>query len=96
MQTVTVYYAPTCAFSAGTISFLVLRGADFRVLNLEEHPDERARLQEKLDRKLETPTLDIGGRLHVAPPLSDLKKLLIEAGLPDAAAPHTKLKASGA
>lgn len=94
MKPVTVYYAPSCAFSAATISFLTLRGADFRAVNLDEHPDERKRLEGAVD-KLETPTLDIGGALHVAPPLSDLKHLLQRAGLPDTASPHRKLKDAG-
>lgn len=91
MKTVTLYYAPSCAFSAATIAFLTLRGADFRVVNLDEHEDVRRRLEGEVEA-LETPTLDIDGALHVAPPLSELKELLSRAGLPEAAAPHQQLE----
>src|SRR5438270_9801081 len=95
-----VYYSPSCAFSLGTVSFLIGRGADFRLVNLEENPAERTRLQKRLaGRKLETPTLEAAGgagfardrqrpqaaaygELHVAPSLSQLKKLLERWGLP--------------
>lgn len=88
-----VYYSPSCAFSLGTVSFLIGRGADFRLVNLEENPAERTRLQKRLaGRKLETPTLEARGELHVAPSLSQLKKLLEGWGLPAQAAPHQKLK----
>jgi len=95
MRPVRVYYAPSCAFSAATIAFLVSRGADFESLNLDEHEEARERLQARLRaQKLETPTLEVGAELHVAPPLSDLKQLLQRWGLPDEAAPHQKLKAA--
>ena len=88
-----VYYSPSCAFSMGTVSFLVGRGADFRLVNLDEDPARRARLEKRLaGRKLETPTLEAGSDLHVAPSLSQLKKLLETWGLPAQAAPHQKLK----
>lgn len=93
MRRLRVHYSPSCAFSAGTLSFLVSRGADAELVNLEQHPEERARLEEQLKgKKLETPTLELDGALHVAPPLSELKKLLEAWGLPKAAAPHEKLK----
>jgi len=88
-----VYYSPSCAFSMGTVSFLLGRGADFRLVNLDEDPAGRARLEKRLaGRKLETPTLEAGSDLHVAPSLSQLKKLLEAWGLPAQAAPHEKLK----
>jgi hypothetical protein len=88
-----VYYSPSCAFSMGTVSFLLGRGADFRLVNLDEDPARRARLEKRLaGRKLETPTLEAGSELHVAPSLSQLKKLLEAWGLPAQAAPHQKLK----
>lgn len=93
MKPLNLFYLPSCAFSAGTLSFLMLRGADFHVVNLDEHPDERRRLEEKLGgKKLETPTLEIEGKLHVAPSLSELKELLEQWGLPEEAAPHKELK----
>jgi len=79
----------------GTVSFLVGRGADFRLVNLEENGAEKARLEKRLaGRKLEMPTLEAGSKLHVAPSLSQLKKLLEAWGLPAQAAPHEKLKDS--
>jgi len=88
-----VYYSPSCAFSMGTVSFLLGRGADFRLVNLDEDAALRARLEKRLaGRKLETPTLAAGSELHVAPSLSQLKKLLEGWGLPAQAAPHQKLK----
>jgi len=88
-----VYYSPSCAFSMGTVSFLLGRGADFRLVNLDEDPALKARLAKRLaGRKLETPTLEAGTELHVAPSLSQLKKLLETWGLPAQAAPHQKLK----
>jgi glutaredoxin len=94
VQDLTVYYAPTCAFSVATLAFLASRGADWRMVNLEQRPDERARLERALEgRKLETPLLEVGGARHVAPPLSELKELLLSWGLPDEAAPHAQLKA---
>jgi hypothetical protein len=93
MRELRLYYSPSCAFSMGTISFLVGRGADFRLVNLEENAADRTRLEKRLPgRKLETPTLDAAGELHVAPSLSQLKKLLEAWGLPAQAAPHQKLK----
>lgn len=92
MKDIVVYYAPSCAFSAGTVSFLVLRGADFTLVNLDEHEEERERLERDLDgEELETPTLEVSGELLVAPPLSDLKALLERWGLPEEAAPHARL-----
>jgi hypothetical protein len=93
MRELSVYYSPSCAFSMGTVSFLVGRGADFRLVNLDEDPAGRALLAKRLGgRKLETPTIEAGSDLHVAPTLSQLKKLLEEWGLPAQAAPHQKLK----
>jgi hypothetical protein len=93
MRRLTVHYSPSCAFSMGTVSFLLGRGADFALVNLEENPAERARLEKRLaGRKLETPAVESGSDLHVAPSLSQLKKLLETWGLPAQAAPHQKLK----
>lgn len=93
MRTLRVFFSPSCAFSAGTFSFLISRGADFQAVNLDEHPDERSRLERLLaGRKLETPTLEVDGALHVAPTLSELKTMLEGWGLPTTAAPHQKLK----
>ena len=93
MQPLRVYYVPSCAFSAATIAFLAARGAEFEAVNLDLHPDARSRLDARLSReKLETPTLEAGGSLHVAPPLSELKELLQRWGLSKDAAPHEQLK----
>lgn len=93
MRTVKVYYSPSCAFSAGTVSFLLSRGADFEAVNLEQDPARREKLEQRLGgKKLETPTLEVDGQLHVAPSLSALKGLLEQWGLPEAAAPHQQLK----
>lgn len=90
MKPLTVYYAPSCAFSAGTVSFLLLRGADLRLVNLDQHEGERRRLEGRVE-KLETPTLEVDGALYVAPSLSELKDLLEAWGLPEEAAPHARL-----
>ena len=93
MKRIIVFYSPSCAFSAATISFLVLRGADFDVVNLEEHPDERRRLETELDgKKLETPLLAAADGLHVAPPLSELRDMLEQWKLSPRAAPHEKIR----
>ena len=93
MDTLTVYYSPSCAFSAGTIAFLMLRGADVRLVNLDQHADARPRLEKRLDgKKLETPLLEASDGLHVAPPLSELKDLLETWNLPDEAAPREQIK----
>jgi hypothetical protein len=93
MQGLTVYYSPSCAFSAGAVAFLLLRGADARLVNLDEHAAERDRLEQALrGRKLETPLLEAEGELHVAPPLSELKKLLERWGLARDASPHEQLR----
>ena len=95
MEPVTVYSSPSCAFSAATISFLALRGADARLVNVEANPEEKRRAAAAVDGKFETPTLRIGDAWHKAPPLSELKELLLEAGLSDDRAPHTRLKKAG-
>jgi glutaredoxin len=95
MKTLKLYYSPSCAFSAGTISFLVLRGADVQLVNLDEHKDERDRLQQRLrGHKLETPTIVADDELLVAPSLSELKELLQRWGLSPDAAPHEKIRKS--
>lgn len=92
MKKLTVYVSPSCAFSAATLGFLLLRGADFVVVNLDAHPAQRASLAKRLaGRKLETPTLEAAGKLHVAPPLSTLKKQLATWGLSDDESPHQQL-----
>lgn len=91
MKALTVFYVPACPFSAATIAFLASKGAEYRVVNLDLHPDERARLSQRVE-KLETPTLEVGSDVLVAPPLSDLKKLLATWGLPEDAAPYAQLK----
>lgn len=96
MKPLTVYYRPSCAFSVGAINFLLLRGAEFRVVNLNLHADEEARVDRELgDRKLETPVLEVEGRLWVAPSNSELKDRLQEWGLETVAAPYKKLKETG-
>jgi glutaredoxin len=81
MKDVVVYYSPSCAFSAGTVSFLVSQGADVRLINIDEADDERHRLKQRLGgKRLATPTLEIDGKLLVAPSLSDLKDKLEEDG----------------
>lgn len=93
MKRLTLYYSPSCAFSAGTIAFLALRGADFELVNLDEHREQRERLERELaGKKLETPVLDSTDGLHVAPPLSELKELLEAWRLPPRAAPHEKIR----
>jgi glutaredoxin len=72
----TVYYVPQCAFSIAAITFLVVRGVNFRAVNIEEHLQERARLARAVDRELETPTFQINDEYFVAPSLADLKRLL--------------------
>ena len=95
MKPVVVYYSPSCAFSAATVSFLLLRGADARLVNVEANLEEKRRAEAAVAGKFETPTLHIAEGWHVAPSLSDLKKLLEQAGLPDEHAPHTRLKKVG-
>lgn len=91
MKNVTVYYTPSCAFSNAMIAFLVLRGADFRAVNVDEHPREKLRLQSEL-KTLETPTLETEGERWVAPTMSELKALLAVWGLDERAAPHDRLR----
>jgi glutaredoxin len=91
MKPLTVFYVPACPFSAATIAFLASKGAEYRVVNLDLHPEERERLSQRVE-KLETPTLEIGSDVHVAPPLAELKKMLAAWGLPDDAAPYDRLK----
>jgi glutaredoxin len=96
MKVLTVYYRPSCAFSLGAINFLLLRGADFRVVNLNLHHGEEMRVARQLgDRKLETPVLEADGQLWVAPANSDIKDHLEHLGLERAAAPYDKLKELG-
>ncbi len=93
MKDLVVYYSPSCAFSAGTVSFLLSRGADLRLVNLDEADEVRHRLKQRLGgKRLETPTLEVDGKLLVAPALSDLKDKLESWGLPDEAAPHAQLQ----
>jgi glutaredoxin len=91
MKKVTLYYAPSCVFSAGAVAFVMLRGADVELVNLEEHPDRRAEIARKVP-KVETPVFQVGREYHVAPPLSELKELLAQWGLAEQSAPHAKLK----
>jgi glutaredoxin len=96
MKPITVYYRPSCAFSAGVASFLLLRGADFHLVNLGRHPEQEAQLRQRLgERPLETPTLEVEGELLVAPSNSELKGLLPEWGLPEGAAPYVTMKREG-
>lgn len=92
MKTLTVHVRPTCSFSAAALQFLFTRGADFRVVNLDQHPAEEQRLRAALPGRLETPTYEVDGELHVAPKLSELAELLVRWGLPGAAYPHEELK----
>ena len=92
MKSIVIYVTPTCAFSAAALSFLLARGADWRVVNLDQHPDQREALQKRVKGKLETPVFEVDGQYHVAPPLSELKTLLEQWGLSDQAAPHSQLK----
>lgn len=89
-----VYVSPACPFSVATVSFLMLEGADFEVVNLETHPEALERLKERLG-KVSRPTIEVGDALHVAPSLSDLGKLLAEWKVPSDAAPMKQLKADG-
>lgn len=85
MQDLTLYYSPSCASSAEAVSFLLLRGLPFRIVNIDEHGAERARLGERHSAALSaTPVLDIDGELHVAPSLATLKRLLDARELADA------------
>jgi glutaredoxin len=94
MKSLTVFYRPSCAFSVGVVTFLFLRGADVRLVNLDLHSDEERRLDDAIgDSKLETPLLELdGGERHIAPTMSELKDLLVSWGLSDQVAPHTRLK----
>ncbi|MBC7173516.1 MAG: hypothetical protein H5U40_13835 [Polyangiaceae bacterium] len=93
MRALKVYYSPSCAFSAGTVSFLLLRGADFELINLDEHPDQRDRLENAFEGEtLETPVIEASGEGHIAPPLSELKELLESWCLPTNVSPHEQLK----
>jgi glutaredoxin len=95
MKNLVVYFAPSCAFSAGTIAYLVGRGAEFRAVNLELD-DQRTELEAELgDRTLETPILRADGELLVAPSLAELERRLLAVDLPAAAAPREKRKAAG-
>jgi glutaredoxin len=91
MKALTVFYVPACPFSAATIAFLASEGAEYRVVNLDLHPDERKRLSQRVE-KVETPTLEVAGEVYVAPPLTDLKKMLGQWGLPEDAAPYRQLE----
>lgn len=95
MKRVTVYYRPSCAFSIGVVNFMFLRGADLELVNLDIHPELEKKLDERLgDEDLETPVVEAaGGKLYVAPKMSELKDLLEKWGLDDAVAPHARLKA---
>ena len=97
MKKLIVHYAPDCPFSAATIAFLTLRGADFESKNLDEHPEDKARLEARAKKKLETPTLEALGKegpeVHVAPPLSQLKELLLKWGLGAEVAPYEQVRA---
>jgi hypothetical protein len=73
MKHLTLYYSPSCASSADAVSYLLLRGSRFRLVNVDEHGAERARLG---PAALTTPVVDIDGVLHVAPSLRTLKRLL--------------------
>jgi hypothetical protein len=74
------------------VSFLLLRGADFSLVNLEEHAVEKARLEHALEgRKLDTPVLRAGEEWLIAPSLSDLGKKLESWRLPAETAPFRKL-----
>jgi hypothetical protein len=93
MRTLTVHYVPACPFSAGAVAFLLLRGADFEAVNLDENPEERQRIEEALGgRRLETPTFEVDGALHVAPTLTELGFLLEDWDLPRDAAPWEQLQ----
>jgi glutaredoxin len=90
MKAVTVFYSPTCPFSAAAVSFVFTRGADVHLVNLEEHPEARARLEGQLEKqskgkRLETPVFEAEGVVHAAPSLGELKKLLEAWGLSPAA-----------
>jgi hypothetical protein len=77
MHDLTLYYSPSCASSAGAVSFLLLRGYRFRLVNVDEHGAERARLGERHSGALSaTPVLEIDGELHVAPSLKKMRRLL--------------------
>ncbi len=93
MKEVVVYYSPTCAFSAGTVSFLLSRGADLRLVNIDEADEVRHHLKRRLGgKRMETPTLEVDGQLVVAPSLSDLKDKLADWGLPDGDATHAQFQ----
>ena len=88
MKALTLYYVPTCAFSAATMSFLMLRGADVQLVNLEQHPEAKETVKQVADGQMKTPTIEVEGEWKVAPPLTELKALLERWGLPAQAAPH--------
>jgi glutaredoxin len=92
VKKLTVYYKPSCPFSVATVAFLILRGADFSLVNLALHPVEEERVLVALKgRTLETPTIQADGELLVAPSLSRLGDKLESLGLPEAASPHAQI-----
>ena len=88
MKALTVYYVPTCADSAAVVSYLFLRGADARLVNLEQHPDSTDAVKRAADGQVRTPMLEVEGEWHAEPTLPELKQLLERWGLPTEAAPH--------
>lgn len=88
MKALTLYYVPTCADSAATVSYLFLRGADVRLVNLEQHPEAVEAVKRAAGGDQATPTLEVEGEWFVTPAHTELQDLLVQWGLPVSAAPH--------
>lgn len=81
-QPITVYYRAWCPYSAGTLSFLFLRGADVQLVNIEQHPEVHGEIQQHAGGNLVSPTLRFGDEWHAEPSMDQLHELLRKWGLP--------------
>jgi glutaredoxin len=82
MQPITMYYRAWCPFSAATLSFLFLRGADVQLVNIEQHPETHDEIRRHAGGNVVSPTLRWGDEWHAEPPLAELHELLRRWGLP--------------
>lgn len=82
IQPITVYYRAWCPFSAGTLSFLFLRGADVHLVNIEQHPETHEEIKRHAGGNLVSPTLRYGDGWHAEPSMQELDRLLRKWGLP--------------
>jgi glutaredoxin len=81
-QPITMYYRAWCPYSAGTLSFLFLRGADVQLVNLEQHPETHEEIKRHANGNLVSPTLRFGDEWHAEPSMHELHALLRTWGLP--------------